>query len=118
MNPQEIFSTSKRKLLAQGKRSMSCHGSCLYAGPNNTNCAVGVLLTPQELEKVSPWEKNASNDTGVPNLFEVFPDIATRLGEDNRSLLKTLQAVHDLHEPEEWPAQFTKLAAEYGLEDK
>lgn len=43
MNRQEIFDTVVRHLHAQGKPCV-VNGYCRYRGPDNTRCAIGVLI--------------------------------------------------------------------------
>lgn len=62
MNNQEAFDLMVNHLIAQGKPAIDEEdgGSCLYRGPNNTKCAVGILIpddkyTPS-MENLYPYQ--------------------------------------------------------------
>jgi hypothetical protein len=97
MTPQEIYDTVAKHLFAQGKRSGDKRGDgsfqCKYRGPDDTKCAVGVLM-PDEFYNLE------MEGTGICGLFD--PDATAEGGfplpawmKQNLELLIALQDAHD-----------------------
>lgn len=103
---QPLFDTVVERLLAQGKSSATSDGrSCLYFNKDEgIKCAVGLLLSQEELDTVLERGGNGAD------LFLLANTIFGYGSEDNRpqqKLLRALQYVHDKarHEnsdPAEW----------------
>lgn len=53
MQAQEIFDTVTDHLRSQGRRSVNEEGDCMYRGPDGLMCAVGCLLTDDEVEDIN-----------------------------------------------------------------
>ena len=82
MEAQEIFDTVTDHLRRQGCRSVNKEGDCLYRGPDGLMCAVGCLLTDDEVENI---------DEG----WEVDQIILPERLENHVELLYALQHAHD-----------------------
>ncbi len=100
LTAQSIFDTVYRHLLKQNARSEDGR-TCLYRGPNGTQCAVGCLLTDSEVEQIG-------NKTGVVRA-RMEGNLPGRLWE-HVDLLQELQGIHDRLSPYEWKAALTVLA--------
>lgn len=60
MNNQEAFDLMVNHLITQGRPAVDDKGQCLYRGPNNTKCAVGILIPADKytpaLENLNPYQ--------------------------------------------------------------
>ncbi|HEX8385808.1 MAG TPA: hypothetical protein VF576_06475 [Rubricoccaceae bacterium] len=69
--------------------------ACMYAGPDGTGCAIGVLLPrdlAKELDRTSP---TASGLYASADQREPYARAVAILGKKNRELLSRLQTLHD-----------------------
>ena len=122
MNNQEAFEKSVKHCLEQGVKSMDgVH--CLYAGPNETACAIGCLLPRELSKKLDKVGPSVDYLTGVAELVghlhtqkEAIFEARELLKGVTPSLLRELQSIHDTCRLEEWPAEFSALARVHGLE--
>jgi len=104
---QSLFNTVVTHLLNQNQRShASGSGACLYRGPHNLKCAVGILLTDDEYD---PSMDDLNNATGVEDI-----NLPERL-RPFRELLIDVQHVHDNIDPPEWTEALTQTAVDHGL---
>jgi hypothetical protein len=113
---QAIFDLAINGIIAQGAFSVADRdmgilaGQCRYRGPNNTRCAIGMLIP--DAEYVPEMEgKSSSQALSGSNLFEGFaPDV-------DHNFLSALQNTHDAasNEADPWPF-FQLLAAETATE--
>ena len=90
---QEVFDFIAYKLLEQGKQSLAEDDSnvCLYHGPNGLRCAAGFLLSDEvstEGLEGCGWGDLVA-DSMVPSA--------------HRNIISSMQNVHDLNAPSEWP---------------
>lgn len=99
LSKQEIFDRVINHLRTQGQRSGSIlydEFQCMYCGPNNLKCAVGILINPEKYN--SYWDRSGGSSIKVLFEAEALPDI--ELTEENLELLVHLQTVHDY--PSSW----------------
>ena len=109
---QEIFDKSVGGLLKQGKQAMDSGNNCVYQNGNGLRCAIGQLIDPESYtDNLEGW--------GIGDLFRQYPEIMNRNGlvESNEliELLDGLQEVHDRNDFDKWPALYSNLAKNYGL---
>ncbi len=107
---QEIFNTVSAHLLQQNCKSTVGGGVCKYKGPNNTYCAVGILLKDlltdeHEGKKVTALPKKLLGEANIN-----FSSILTM------KLLGELQEVHDFSKVETWREELKNLGKTYGLD--
>ena len=98
---QEVFDQVPTHLLKQGVKSLDPIGSCRYR-EGNLMCAAGCLIAEDEYSEEMEgynWGKE-----------EIFPDT-------HRSLIKSLQDVHDRTPTEDWKLGLSRVARVYGLHE-
>lgn len=81
---QEIFDFVARHLSNQGCRSVQtyeCGGSCAYRGDCETMCAVGCLLTDEEVTE--DMEGRNVDDIALPERLAPFRDLLRQLQQDH-----------------------------------
>lgn len=121
INKQEIFDTVSKHLLAQGVKSqkieivdgMELPASCLYRGPNNTKCAIGVLISDKyipECENNSPVFEAPVKDALALSLGVPYADVA-----ENIEFFADLQDIHDRELPGNWRFSLKQFAKINGL---
>lgn len=121
MSQQELFDKAVEGLASQGfKRSMTDLGKCAYRGENNMKCAIGHLVTDEQLLSVAKTHvglhKSSSSETfnGFWVGFGAFA-FSPILGHD-RSFLDALQAAHDMgHKANDMIERLRDFAREYRL---
>ncbi len=91
LTAQEIFDTVAKHLAMQGRRSINPDQTCVYRGPKNTRCAVGVLIADDEYE----YGMDTAGDVDSLVAADLLP---SRLAE-HQALLMDLQAAHDRQQP-------------------
>ena len=79
---------------------------CLYRGPNQTRCAIGILI-PNRL-----YRKEME---GTLHRLMMFPEIEELIGIKNEALLTKLQIIHDQKAPRCWEEELLALGIELGL---
>lgn len=90
MNRQEAFEKAYKGIVAQGCAARSPHGACLYRGPGNTKCAIGHLLTDEQIVKHNIPEGLGASFLPRSLLEELLPgDIGAPM------FFGDLQSVHD-----------------------
>jgi hypothetical protein len=121
-NKQEIFDTTTRALLAQGRPSFNpAEGTCLYRGPDGTKCAIGHLIPDDayhpDMENLRAWADRVMEAAGF--------DGPTGAQSAAGMFLAELQSAHD--EPartdfnnwlKPWKAKLRRVAALYHLDTK
>lgn len=90
---QQAFDHAAVHMLRQNKR---CHVpgiGCLYRGPNDTACAVGALITDDDIERYGIKNGMVGLEVGedVPRLRRVSP-----------GMLQDLQDLHDSEHEDTW----------------
>lgn len=110
MNRQEAFEKAYKGIVAQGCRS---HDGvfCVYRGPNDTKCAVGHLLTDEQIEKHAI--KNSDGALYFPRALtdELLPN-----DNNGKYFLAGLQAVHDgMESLDDFKARATEFAKSHNL---
>lgn len=90
----DIFDAVKERFADGAGRAYSePDGCCLYQMPDGNRCAVGALLTPQELDAI------LSADANNEDLSELYhSDLLPERLRPHVNLLKELQLIHD-HKP-------------------
>lgn len=98
---QEVFDQVARHMMTQKEKSQDNH-SCLYRS-DGLKCAAGCLIADEEYSK--DFERKGwgglVQEGSVPGAHEL--------------LIKDLQRVHDLKDPEEWKDWLLEVAEEYEL---
>lgn len=96
MSPlQEVFNKATAAVIAQGVRSSNgdeAGATCLYRGPNGIKCAVGHLLSDEQMRKYEVANAAGAGSFTDSLLQEIAPD--TDL-DTLRSFLDALQGAHD-----------------------
>lgn len=87
---QAVFDEIARRVVAQQRAAVGSDGSCVYQAPDGARCAVGLLMSDQELGIVA---KQNLNSTGIYTLFHRL-DLPS--DGDQRHFLSELQHCHDL----------------------
>lgn len=100
-SPQAVFEQSARHLLTQ-KRKSRTGTQCLYYGPDDTKCAVGCLLSPQELENIE--------ELGWEDLVDIGKVPATHF-----DLILDLQETHDDYDVNMWSEKLIDVGKKHGL---
>lgn len=87
MTNQEVFDIIVKGLRKQGKPSLSeTEGMCLYRGPSNSKCAVGLLIKDSEYTPKMEGKSLYSIMNSYSSLDRFRP---------NESLLEAMQKLHD-----------------------
>lgn len=87
MDGQEVFDKVSTHLKSMKERSRGSD-SCLYNGPNNNHCAIGILLTDFPINE-------CENGQGILDLINDRTDLKLKFQGVNRGLLFALQHAHD-----------------------
>lgn len=104
MTDEEAFSISANGLLAQGCKSIDSEGLCQFRGTGGKKCAVGFLITDEEYF-------DAMERYGVLMVVEIIGS----LDGMNVTMLRRLQNIHDVLEPETWEEELQGMAMEEGF---
>ena len=124
--PQETFDTVASHLLAQNRQAVSADGPCQYrivVGPDTLTCAVGCLI-PEA--RYSPDLEGAVIilDQAQRDKFEAIHPKCGQLREvpvlegyglELWPLLRSLQHVHDLSQPDAWRVKLFDVAEAFKL---
>ena len=99
MNPNDVLQAAFNKavagvLMQGGKSCMSSHNStsCAYRGEGGFKCAVGQLLTDEQITKYNVKEGSTPEDFSEELLAEVLPGVNGPVAED---FMEALQQAHD-----------------------
>lgn len=116
MTKQEAFDRAARHLIAQGRKS-SAEGAavsqCMYRGPGSTKCAIGALLTEDEVGGLHSVMGEIYNTRPVTTILRYhFVESIRSLDVD---FLERLQAVHDGNAVPDWPLALRLFAEKWGL---
>jgi hypothetical protein len=90
---QELFDKAVKGVIEQGCQSIRSIGhSCAYRGDSGKKCAIGHLLTDEQIAKYQVQEGDTPTKFQVALLRELAPD-----GNDNDVVffLESLQCAHD-----------------------
>ncbi len=90
MNNQEFFTAALLHCRKQGIASIDNSGNCKYRGPNRLACAVGGILTDEEVQQAEV--ERGRIEGGVASLVL---DYVPRLANVRRDLADSIQAAHD-----------------------
>lgn len=112
---QQLFDYITAFLLRQGRRSANEDGICAYRGEAGLMCAVGCII-PDELYSEDLEDKNVRAilygtvplSTGQERFFMKLRPFL--------NLLWDLQEVHDSSSFLRWKEEFSRIAANHGLE--
>lgn len=97
MTKQQIFDTVAKHLLTQKRKSIAPTG-CAYFGPDNTRCAIGILMLEHPNKYNTGWGVANLMNT-CPSLLPPISNLAPRAWKD---FFQNLQHIHDSCEPEGW----------------
>lgn len=113
MTKQEIFNKVAKHLLTQNEKSQgppSGGSQCMYRSPGGLSCAVGCLIKDEHYNAIME---------GVSAIYnsDVRDALEKSLGpvENYRSLLNSLQEVHDCNPPVSWSTELASVASENNL---
>lgn len=106
MKAQTVFNKAVTGLFKQGCKSRVEDDDCLYRGPNNTRCAVGMLISNTNY---SPEMENKS----VFTLYEA--SLLPIHLVPHLCLLKDLQTTHDDEDVNYWPKELLLVANRHNL---
>jgi hypothetical protein len=114
---QTAFDAATSALLKQGCKSSMASGSCFYRHPNNgSKCAVGQLLSDEQIEKYSLREGDSVQSFADALILELVPEADEC---DARRFLAELQRAHDLSCDTDFVPSFTAaanlVATQWGL---
>ena len=115
MNRQKIFNLVAAHLFVQGQRAIDPNDKyqrlCLYRTSTGLRCAIGALLTKEELSLKLFGD--------VYSVFSDYPGIVDRLSAhniDDQDFLRDLQLIHDCPENfRRWPLLLRAFASEHSL---
>lgn len=121
MTKQEIYNIAKTGLLAQNQKAIELQTGCckLRALTNDgktTKCSIGHLIPDKLFDRMMD---NSALDMLVDNYpFLAEYLYATDIDFEFHQLrfITGLQAIHDRHDPKEWPDEFTRFAEKWGLQ--
>jgi hypothetical protein len=90
---QAAFDKATAAVIAQGKRSIADDGdSCLYRGPNGTKCAVGHLMSDEQMSRFGIQEDSNPYVFPFALIEELLPGVNQT---DACSFLSQIQRAHD-----------------------
>lgn len=92
---QEVFDKVKAALLAQGCRSM-IGGYCRFRGDGGRKCAIGHLMTDEQMERHRVDESSNIREFPVALVKEIMPDVPP---DDVIQFFHALQLAHDRSRP-------------------
>lgn len=94
LTKKEVFLKVKEHLLLQKERSwLPDHSGCAYLGEGGLKCAVGCLMTEEELNNLTHEDQTRE----VHKLIRL-----DKMDKTHQILLSRLQEIHDLRQPHEW----------------
>lgn len=109
MTAQEVFDAACDHLLEQNARSMnSSNSTCVYKGPNGLCCGAAPFLVNYDPEMEEITYDDIVNDNH-PN------HRAWKQPADHMDLIREIQRIHDIHEPDKWRFYLRRLADRLGL---
>jgi hypothetical protein len=101
---QQVFDQVARHLLTQNKKSLDvCTHSCVYSDGSGLMCAAGCLMSDEEY---SP-DMEGFGWLSLVNEGKV--------SENHDHMIRTLQSIHDSHEPVDWVSRLGAFADLRGL---
>lgn len=94
LTKKEVFLKVKEHLLLQNKQSwLPDHSGCAYLGEGGLKCAVGCLMTEEEL--------NSLTDEDQIKEIHALIDLG-KMDKTHQALLSRLQEIHDMVLPSSW----------------
>jgi hypothetical protein len=108
LTKQQVFDKVKKHLLTQNKRALDRGGSCLYRAAEGLTCAAGCLIS-DDVYSHSLEGKSASS-VAVARALE-----ASGVSREYNDLVCSLQCMHDIDAPENWPVTMKEIASHHGL---
>lgn len=117
LSKQEIFDTAARFLVKQGCRAMH-EESCTYRDAEGRRCAVGALLTDEEIAAI---QSNGAMGSNAATLFssDLLPARLATSPMRDLQFVSDLQSAHDMSPDDgfmdEWPDTMRALATEHNL---
>lgn len=113
MSLKDMFNYVKEHLLKQGEHSIIENNTgCAYRGANGLQCAVGCLIPDSLYELDMEGESSSSLLNNYPQVdgylcdkYGIQPDGYDKM----RTLLRSLQTIHDNRDVSIWSEQLDKL---------
>ena len=94
LTKKEVFLKVKEHLLLQNKQSwLPDHSGCAYLGEGGLKCAVGCLMTEEELNSLTDEDQIKVVATMIK---------FGKMDETHKILLGRLQGIHDSYSPDNW----------------
>jgi hypothetical protein len=116
---QATFDYVSAHLLTQMKQSKDQDGGCVYRGNDPDTgaklmCAVGCLIPDEHYST----KMEGFGPSMLPNMASTTAAVEwlRKNITPHEALLDDLQEVHDMHHPNQWREQLTRVAQKYGLE--
>jgi hypothetical protein len=91
---QTVFDTATAAIIKQGKRCVNNSGTCQYRGPDGLKCAIGHLITDEQMERHHIINSAGALSFSRALVEELIPDMNDL--EVTRNFLSELQDAHDL----------------------
>lgn len=96
---QEVFDKACTAIIAQGMRSSEDfdneYSGCLYRGPNGLKCAIGHLLSDEQIEFFGVKEGNSPLDFHPDLLDQLIKSVDTSIFTCKSDFLNEIQNLHD-----------------------
>lgn len=105
MTDQELFDTVTRHLLTQNATAMEGDGQCKYRTEDGKKCAIGCLIPDDRYDHLLE-----GRGVGSRRIND-----AAGISDDQVTLARRLQSVHDIYFPPDWPRILRGAASEFGL---
>lgn len=88
-------------------------GACVYRGPDGNACFLGGVLTDAEAAPL-----DALQHSSFSSIRETYPHLIPERfrGWELRHFMGSLQSLHDIHDPEEWPEALRTFGRVSGLD--
>lgn len=90
---QELFDKATTAILQQGCRSVNPAGQCRYRGPNNLKCAIGHLISDEQINIYGVQEGYGAGSFPIALIRSICAENDVYRSSD---FLHGLQKVHDL----------------------
>lgn len=90
---QKLFNEAGEKVIAQGRQSIDkSSNTCVYRGPNGIKCAVGHLITDEQIAKYIIRPSSGVELFTITLLEEIAPGVNPSVAVE---FLGSLQGCHD-----------------------
>lgn len=124
LTKQEVFNKVAAALLKQNKKcgefdAIDKMFVCIYADGCGNRCAIGHMLSDDDIATIKRWKENTSPLTTILNIFGQNESENITFIRQNLGFCKDLQYVHDgAGSGETFPCRLAIFAEIYNLEFK